>query len=330
MIVVDNHPESGLTRPVVDEFPSVRLVAESRGGLSYARNAGISASSGEIVIATDDDVVVPPHWIDSLVAPFCDPEVMVVTGNVLPLDLSGDAQQLFESYGGLGRGMKPFEVDGRWFWSFRRAVPTWSLGGTANAAFRSTIFHDPRIGLLDEALGAGTPAGCSEDTDLFYRVLRAGFKLVYEPHAFVWHRHRNTARELRKQIYAYAKGHVAYQLTTLVRDRDWRAVTRLVLELPRVYWWRIWSRLRGNSAYPLSLVALEIAGTIAAPFAWWRARRRVRQLGRSVPYVPVHARLVGHERVAPVVQREGDPDVVPVESAGVETAAAESAVAPLA
>jgi hypothetical protein len=146
----------------------------------------------------------------------------------------------------------------------------------------------------------------------------------------VWHRHRNSARELRKQIYAYAKGHVAYQLTTLVRDRDWRAVTRLFLELPRVYWWRIRSRLRGDSPYPLSLVALEVAGTVAAPLAWWRARRRVRRLGRSVPYVPVHARRVGRERVAFIVQREGDPDVVPVEGAGVETAAAESAVAPMA
>jgi len=200
--------------------------------------------------------VVPPHWVDSLIAPFRDPNVMVATGNVLPWDLSGRAQQLFESYGGLGRGMKPFEVDGRWFWSFRGAVPTWSLGGTANAAFRSAIFHDPRIGLLDEALGAGTPAGCSEDTDLFYRVLRAGFTLAYQPHAFVWHRHRNTAAALRRQIYAYAKGHVAYQLTTLVRDGEWRAVTRLVLELPRVYWWRIWSRVRKWNVSPEMLLLI--------------------------------------------------------------------------
>ena len=117
----------------------------------------------------------------------------------------------------------------------------------------------------------------------------------------MWHRHRNTAAALRRQIYAYAKGHVAYQLTTLVRDGEWRAVTRLVLELPRVYWWRIWSRVRGGSDYPLSLVALEIAGTIAGPFAWWRARRRVRRLGRSVPYVPVAARQPSAESVAATI-----------------------------
>src|SRR5512140_3654928 len=39
IIVVDNHPASELTPPVVEEFPRVRLVRENRQGLSYARNA---------------------------------------------------------------------------------------------------------------------------------------------------------------------------------------------------------------------------------------------------------------------------------------------------
>ena len=60
----------------------------------------------------------------------------------------------------------------------RRAVPTWRIGSTANAAFRASIFSDPRIGLMDEALGAGMPTGCSEDTYLFYKVLRAGYRIV--------------------------------------------------------------------------------------------------------------------------------------------------------
>jgi len=97
----------------------------------------------------------------------------------------------------------------------------------------------------------------------------------------VWHRHRSDPRALRRQIYAYAKGHVAYQLTTLVRNREARAIVRLLLELPRVYWWRIRERALGRSEYPLSLVLLEIAGTLAGPLAWWQSRRRVRRLGKS-------------------------------------------------
>jgi O-antigen biosynthesis protein len=207
--------------------------------------------------------------------------VMVVCGNVLPLEINHEAQRLFEAYGGLGRGFVAQTVDGEWFNRWRRAVPTWELGCTANAAFRANIFARPDIGLMDEALGAGSPTGCSEDTYVFYRVLKAGYAIVYEPGAFVWHRHRPSMPALRRQIYSYAKGHAAYQLTTWLRDGDVRALVRLGYELPRVYARRAWDRVRGMSDYPLSLVGLEILGTLAGPYALWRSRRRVRRLGKT-------------------------------------------------
>lgn len=291
IIVVDNHPTSGLTPAVVASFPDVRLISEPRQGLSFARNAGIRAAKGDLLVATDDDVTMPTEWLETLVAPFVDPETMIVTGNVIAADLSGKAQQLFEAYGGLSRGTEPQRVDGNWFWAFRGAVPTWRLGATANAAFRRTIFFDPQIGVLDEALGAGTPAGCSEDTYLFYKALRAGYTIQYEPRAVVWHHHRSDMRALRHQIYSYAKGHVAYQLTTLLRDRDLRAVERLFVELPRLYASRLRDRWRGESSYPASLIALEVLGNLVGPFALWRSRRRA-------------SRLRKHEIIAGLVSNE--------------------------
>lgn len=291
IIVVDNNPASGLTPPVVTEFPGVVLVREPRKGLSYARNAGIVASKGDIVIATDDDVTMPPGWLEKLVAPFSRADVMIVTGNVLPPELATPAQRLFERYGGLGRGFDRFEVGRDWFESFRRrAVPTWELGATANAAFRATIFSDPRIGLLDEALGVGTPTGCSEDTYLFYKVLKAGHTLMYEPAAYVWHKHRRDMPALRRQLYSYSKGHVAYHLTTLLRDHDLRALMYLAVLLPRGYIGRVKEWLRGRSDYALSLILLEIAGNLVGPWALWRSRRRAKREGRSQPYIPVAQR----------------------------------------
>ena len=279
VIVVDNRPSSGIAAAVAREFPSVRVISEARRGLSYARNTGIAHATGSIIVATDDDVVAPDEWIEKLVAPFVRPTVMAVTGHVLPAVLDTEAQCRFEAYGGLGKGFKPFEADTHWFSRYRLAVPTWRLGATANAAFRSSIFADPQIGPLDEALGAGTPTGCSEDTYLFYRILKAGHTIVYEPSAYVWHRHRESMAALRRQIYAYSKGHVAYHLTTLMRDGDQRALLRLVYTLPGAYVERAWHRLRRYSDYPLTLIALEILGNLAGPFALWRSRRRVRRLG---------------------------------------------------
>lgn len=282
VIVVDNHPDSGVTAPVVSRYPGVRLVEERRGGLSYARNAGILAATGHIIATTDDDAVCPPDWLERIVAPFAREDVAIVTGNVLPLELETEAQRMFEAYGGLGRGFTRLAVNREWFQRFRRAVPTWELGCTANAAFRASIFADPEIGLIDEALGAGTPTGCSEDTYVFYRALKAGFAVVYEPDALVWHRHRDTMRALRRQIYSYSKGHVAYQLTTWLNDGDRRALVRLFYDLPRTYVRRGYHRLRGWSEYPLTFIALEILGNLAGPWALWQSRRRVRRLGKTI------------------------------------------------
>jgi GT2 family glycosyltransferase len=280
VIVVDNRPgPSSPTAAVAREFERVVLLEEAKPGLSYARNAGFAAAAGEILVAIDDDVTVPPGWLERLVAPFASPEVMAVTGDVLPIEIESWSQYQFEAYGGLGKGFTPFEVDGDWFHAKRSAVPTWTLGATANAAFRAGIFTHPEIGMLDEALGAGTPTGCSEDTYLFYRILKQNGTIVYEPAAWVWHRHRTDAAALRDQIYSYSKGHVAYHLTTLLRDGDTRALIRLGYSLPRALAWRAWMRLRRRSDYPLSLILLEIAGTLAGPWALWQSRRRARRLG---------------------------------------------------
>jgi O-antigen biosynthesis protein len=290
IIVVDNHPASGLTAAVVAEFPGVVLVNEPRQGLAYARNAGISASRGAVVLTTDDDVTMPSDWLEKLIAPFVNPDTMAVTGNILPLELETRAQRLFEAYGGLGRGFEPMMVNGSWFRQFISAVPTWRLGTTANAAFRVAIFMHPEIGLMDEALGAGMPTGGSEDTYFFYKILKADYTFVYEPAAYVSHKHRGDLALLRRQLYNYSKAHVAYLLTTLLRDHDRRAVVRLAIKLPQTYLWRIKERLLGRSAYPLSLILLEIAGNLAGPWSLWRARRRVRRAGRSAPYIPVSQR----------------------------------------
>ena len=49
IIVVDNNLASGLTQPVVIEYPNVRYVSDARKGVAYARNAGLRAAHGEIV-----------------------------------------------------------------------------------------------------------------------------------------------------------------------------------------------------------------------------------------------------------------------------------------
>lgn len=292
IIIADNHPASGLTAPVVAEFPGVKLVSEARKGASYARNAGFIASSGDIVVSVDDDVTVPPDWLEKLIAPLSREEVMVVTGNVLPLELETPAQWLFEkTHNGLSQGVKPFEVDGDWLKSFQGySAPVWELGVSANAAYRAHIFSHPQIGLMDEVVSTGTPAGGGEEPYLFYKLLKVGYTLVYEPSAYVWHKHRRDLSALHRQMYCYSKSCIAYNLAIWLRDRDRRGLRQLLVDLPRYYIRKSYGRLRGWHDCPWSLIWMEVKGYLTGPWSLWQSYQSFRRTGRSAPYIPVRER----------------------------------------
>ena len=269
IIVVDNHPESGLTIQVLKDFPDIILINEFRKGLGFARNAGVKAASGEIIITTDDDVTFPECWLENLVSPFSRGDIAAVAGNTLPFELENKSQLLFESYGGLGKGFEQKEFSSGLFEKYRYlSFPTWRIGATSNAAFRKEIFNDPEIGYFIESLGPGMPAGVGEDSYMFYKILKSGRNIFYESDAYVLHKHRRTMKSLRKQIFAYSKGHVAYHLTTLFKDRDFRSLTRILFELPLIYIYRCINIILRRSKYSISLIFLEIIGNILGPWAF--------------------------------------------------------------
>ena len=299
IIVADNRPASGLTPRVVAQFPGVKLVSESRPGGSYGRNAAFAASSGDIIVSVDDDVIVPPDWLEKLIAPMIRPEVMVITGNVLPLELETEAQVMFETVrGGLGQGFRPFEVDRGWWESFQQSPPTWTLGVSANAAFRATIFSHPQIGLMDEVLGPGKYMGGGEENHLVYKVLRAGYTLVYEPAAFVWHKHRRDMPALYRQVCGHMKGGTAYHLVLWLQEKDIRGFRLLAYELPYHYLCHTIARLRGQHHTPWRLLWSEIAGYLTGYWSYWQSQQSVCQQGRSAPYVPVVERSTTQQSIA--------------------------------
>jgi O-antigen biosynthesis protein len=287
IIVADNRPQSGLTPPVVAQFPGVCYVAEPRAGASYARNRAIAASHHEIIVMIDDDVTIPPDWLEKLLAPFARPEIAAVTGNVLPIELDSPAQWMCEDLkGGLSAGWERFEVDQAWLESFEYAPPIWELGVSANAAFRASLFADPRVGLMNEILGPGTPCGAGEELYLFYKILRAGYTLTYEPSAHVWHRHRQTMTALRKQQQHYMRSASACQLLVWQQDGDRRALQQMLKDMPIYLCQYVWKRLKGENKIPWSIVGSEFYGYYIGFWAYYQSKRRVKRLGRSAPYIP--------------------------------------------
>ena len=277
VIVVQNGPDDPRTTDVVHQFGDVKLIIEPRRGVSYGRNAGLAAATGELVAILDDDEIVGETWLPMLLAPFADESVGAVTGNVLPAELETHAQLMFEQHSTLSRGHEPRRAGPRWLDGARpRSMPpTWDFGGTANMAIRRCLFEDPHVGPFDEVLGPGTPTGVGEDTMLFYRVLARGFEIVYEPRAVAWHYHRHSFEALLRQQKAYYSGHVSYSLMTFLRHGDVRGLTHF-----RTFWrWHVNEliRTRPGGDLPRSLWRARVAGSLAGPGnvarSAWRARR---------------------------------------------------------
>ncbi|MGH3992138.1 MAG: glycosyltransferase family 2 protein, partial [Pseudonocardiaceae bacterium] len=66
VVVDDGAPDA--TAAVVAARPGVRYVAHGGGrGLNAARNTGVRESRAPVVAFVDDDVLVPPGWLDALV-----------------------------------------------------------------------------------------------------------------------------------------------------------------------------------------------------------------------------------------------------------------------
>ena len=65
VIVVDDGSSQD-TSSVVEKFDVDFVALESNQGLSAARNAGIAIARASIIAFTDDDVIVPPDWCESL------------------------------------------------------------------------------------------------------------------------------------------------------------------------------------------------------------------------------------------------------------------------
>lgn len=274
VIVVDNAPTTDATRRIVDEAVAtgqdVRYVLEPRPGLSVARNTGLRASTAEIVAFTDDDVAVHPAWLMRLRAAFTGPEVMATTGLVLPAELEAEAQQRFQWNHGGGWGYRALTFDTGFFErTRRRGTPVWMIGAGASMAFRREAFA--RVGGFDERLGAGA-SGCSEDSELWYRLLAAGYTCRYEPAAVVFHTHRREMKGLGDQLHAYMRGHVTALLTQYERTRHPGDLARAFYWLPRYYGGWALRRALGRKGGP-SLLGAQIRGFLAGFPHYLRHRR---------------------------------------------------------
>jgi GT2 family glycosyltransferase len=273
VIVVDNASRDQRTREVALAAGAIYL-REERPGLDIARNTGARRATSPIVAYTDDDVLLHPAWLERLVAAFDAPAIAAVTGLVLPAELATEAQRHFETHWSFGRGYLRQDFDAARFAAHSDGVfPAWEIGAGASMAFRRQVFA--RVGFFDERLDVGQ-AGCSGDSEFWYRVLSTGMTCRYEPRAVAFHFHRRTLGGLAHQIHHYMRGHAAALLVqherTGIRGNRRQALVRM----PRWYAGRLWQRLRGTHSPRDRFLRDEMSGYLSGLVFYLRHRREGR------------------------------------------------------
>jgi cellulose synthase/poly-beta-1,6-N-acetylglucosamine synthase-like glycosyltransferase len=227
IVVVDNGSNDGTA--AMARSRAVRCVSEPRRGSAHARNAGVAAARGELLVFTDADCLPTTGWLRAIVERFRDPAVGAVAGEILPYPPRTAA----ERHAARIRHLSPRRYLTR---------PILPFAVTANLAFRREVLE--WIGPFDHR----SPHG-GESTDICTRFFRAtDLRLVPEPRAIVLHRHRSTLGGFLRQQWGYGRGH-AFLYMKYADEAPWG--------------WRQTARAWGDLARSLARVAGTAPRTLA-------------------------------------------------------------------
>ncbi|MFR9803442.1 glycosyltransferase family 2 protein [Pseudonocardia sp. RS010] len=298
VIVVDNDPPDESTRLVAEEFADrgVVYVRERRRGLSVGRNRGLREAVTRLVAFTDDDTEVDRRWASRIAAVFAsEQDLACLSGPVIGARLETEDELAAERALVWNRGFaaRRYSLADPPADSAIFPFSPGLFGIGANFAVRADVAR--AVGGFDEALGAGAPTRGGEDCEFMVRLVLAGHRVGYEPGAFVWHHHRSSPEELRRQLRGYSMGLGAF-LTKIALDPRAGAMAARRLPAAVAQFRQIGTReATAGEGVAAGNLGERLAWIVDGGSAYVRGRRATRRVGGRVPRLsPLRSNVDSH------------------------------------
>jgi glycosyltransferase involved in cell wall biosynthesis len=186
LIIVDSASSDATpavaTALVTGDDPRVRAERVDRPGLCRARNCGLEAAAGSVVVLLDDDAIPRPGWLQAIVQPFDEPAVGAVGGPVSLRFSEPPPPWLTEPLRGYltAYDLGPAAAE------IHYTVGMQQFPRGANMAVRRTAAIEAG-GFRAMFERRGRRLRSNDELDLCYRLQARGWRLRYAPEAAVDH-----------------------------------------------------------------------------------------------------------------------------------------------
>lgn len=187
IVVVDNGSKDGTAKMIRERYPEVRLVVmpHSEYGACETFNIGFASAVTPLIAILDDDVVLPPMWLEKTVARLQrEPETTAI--------VSGEVEEPGMPAGYLDR---PELLRERYMSTFRGCA---SLARTD--AIRRAGFYDERLFIY------------GNERDLTCRLLNLGFRVLQYPEVRAFHKTPFGIKMGKRSLYYHARNAFLTQL----------------------------------------------------------------------------------------------------------------------
>ncbi len=210
VIVINDGGRKGVSDDVrpMEEHLSIRYMYQDHKGPAAARNLGIEAARGDIILLLDDDSLPATDWMAATIA----------------------AWERYPGYDGIGGYVIKDDADSiycrvnadffNWYLDQNSSADDCLFLVTCNAGYRKSMLE--RIGRFDERFTRAS----GEDRDLNIKILKNGGKLKLDDSILVYHDRDLTFLSFVKKNFNYGKA--AYHIYTRYPEQKYLSSTSYV------------------------------------------------------------------------------------------------------